>query len=71
MQGLTCQADPEFGHRQRTAAHPPWRSGSLARPPTSLYLTHSLAGLQWEGVVERWMNGEDKGEIYIICECVE
>lgn len=60
-QGLTCQAGPEFGHRQHTAAHPPWRSGSSAHPPTSLYSVHSLAGLRREGVAERWMNGEDKG----------
>ena len=59
-QGLTCQAGPEFGRRQRTAAHPPWKSGSSGRPPTSLYSTHSLAGLRREGVVERWMDGEDK-----------
>lgn len=43
--GPTCQAGPEFEHKQHTAAHPPWRSGSSARLPTSLYSAHSLAEL--------------------------
>lgn len=67
---LTCQADPAFAHRQHTTVHPPWRSGSLAHPPTSLYSTHSSARLRMKVVAEGWME-KIEGRICIICECVE
>lgn len=70
MWTLTCQADPEFAHRQHTTVHPPWRSGSLVHPPTSLYSTHSSARLRMKGVAEGWIE-KIKGRICIICECVE
>lgn len=63
QQGLTCLAGPEFEHRRRTATHLPWRSGSSARPPTSLYSAHSSAGLGGRGRhKDRWME-KIKGEI--------
>lgn len=70
MWTLTCQADPEFAHWQHTTVHPPWRSGSLVHPPTSLYSTHSSARLRMKGVAEGWME-KIKGRICIICKCVE